>query len=165
MTHIHAPNQFMDNEGLTESNSLTHLLNTYATESDEEINILSHSKYYSTTEFGDILKAKAGFSLLSLNIQSVASKFSKLEKFLDKIEQNSRNPISVIAMQECWLDDSKIDIDNFNLHNYTMWHKNRISPTDHGGLIIYVHNQFQCFDINVNQVSNRWEYLCVGLTS
>ena len=140
MIHIHAPNQFMDNEGLTESNSLTHLLNTYDTENDEEINILSHSKYYSTTEFGDILKAKAGFSLLSLNIQSV------------------------IAMQECWLDDSKIDIDNFNLHNYTMWHKNRISPTDHGGLIIYVHNQFQCFDINVNQVSNRWEYLCVGLS-
>ena len=67
-------------------------------------------------------------------------------------------------MQECWLDDSKIDIDNFNLHNYTMWHKNRISPTDHGGLIIYVYNQFQCFDINVNQVSNRWEYLCVGLS-
>ena len=38
MTHIHAPNQFMDNEGLTESNSLTHLLNTYDTENDEEIN-------------------------------------------------------------------------------------------------------------------------------
>ena len=109
MTHIHAPNQSMDNEGLTESNSLTHLLNTYDTENDEEINILSHSKYYSTTEFGDILKAKAGFSLLSLNIQSVASKFSKLETFLDKIEQNSRNPISVIAMQECGLDDSKLN--------------------------------------------------------
>ena len=29
---------------------------------------------------------------------------------------------------------------------------------------IYVHNKFQCFDINVNQVSNRWEYLCVGLS-
>ena len=58
-------------------------------------------KNYSTTEFGDILKAKAGFSLLSLNIQSVASKFSKLETFLVKIEQNSGNPISVIAVQEC----------------------------------------------------------------
>ena len=69
MAPTHVPNQFMDNKGITESNSLMHLLNTYDTENDEEINILSHSKYYSTTEFGDILKAKAGFSLLSLNIE------------------------------------------------------------------------------------------------
>ena len=88
-------------------------MNTYDTENDEEINILPHSKYYSTTEFGDILKAKAGFRLLNLNIQSVASKFSKLKQyFVDKIEQNRRNPISVIAIQASWLDDSKVDIDN-----------------------------------------------------
>ena len=45
-----------------------------------------------------------------------------------------------------------------------MVHKNRLTPTDHGGLIIYVHNQFQCFDVNINLVSNRWEYLCIGLS-
>ena len=45
-----------------------------------------------------------------------------------------------------------------------MVHKNRLTPTGHGGLIIYVHNQFQCFDVNVNLVSNRWEYLCIGLS-
>ena len=31
-----------------------------------------------------------------------------------------------------------------------MVHKNRLTSTDHGGLITYVHNQFQCFDVNIN---------------
>ena len=49
---IHKQNEFMDNVGLTEDNSLVHLLNTYDCENDEEINILAHSKYYSTNDFG-----------------------------------------------------------------------------------------------------------------
>ena len=53
---------------------------------------------------------------------------------------------------------------SYNIPNYTMVHKNRLTPTDHGGLIIDVHNQFQCFDVNINLVSNRWEYLCIGLS-
>ena len=161
---IHKQNEFMDNVGLTEDNSLVHLLNTYDCENDEEINILAHSKYYSTNDFGKLLDSKVGFSILSLNIQNISSKFSNFETFLDSIERSSNNPISIIALQECWLHDSEIDIDNFNIPNYTMVHKNRLTPTDHGGLIIYVHNQFQCFDVNINLVSNRWEYLCIGLS-
>ena len=66
-----------------------------------------------------------------MNIQNISSKFSNLETFLDSIERNSNNPISIIALQECWLHDSEIDIDNFNIPNYTMVHKNRLTPTDH----------------------------------
>ena len=161
---IHKQNVFMDNVGLTEDNSLVHLLNTYDCENDEEINILAHSKYYSTNDFGKLLDSKVGFSILSLNIQNISSKFSNLETFLDSIERSSNNPISIIALQECWLHNSEIDIDNFNIPNYTMVHKNRLTLTDHGGLNIYVHNQFQCFDVNINLVSNRWQYLCIGLS-
>ena len=96
------------------------------------------------------MDSKVGFSILSLNIQNISSKFSNFETFLDSIERSSNNPISIIALQECWLHDSEIDIDNFNIPNYTMVHKNRLTPTDHGGLIIYVHNQFQYFDVNIN---------------
>ena len=160
---IHKQNEFMDNVGLTENNSLVHLLNTYERENDEEINILAHPKYCSPNYFGKFLDSKVGFSILSLNIQNISSKFSNIETFLDLIERNSNNPISIITLQECWLNDSEVDIDNFNIPNYTMVHKNRLTPTDHGGLIIYVHNQFQCFDVNINFVSNRWEYLCISL--
>ena len=48
---IHKQNEFMDNVGLTEDNRLVHLLNTYDCENDEEINILTHSKYCSTNDF------------------------------------------------------------------------------------------------------------------
>ena len=48
---IHKQNEFIDNVGLTGDNSLVHLLNTCDCENDEEINILAHSKYYSTNDF------------------------------------------------------------------------------------------------------------------
>ena len=78
---IHKQNEFMDNVGLTEDNSLVHLLNTYDCANDEEINILAHSKYYSTNDFGKLLDSKVGFSILSLNIQNISSKFSNFEHF------------------------------------------------------------------------------------
>ena len=47
---IHKQYEFLDIVGLTEDNSLVHLLITYDCENDEEINLLAHSKYYSTND-------------------------------------------------------------------------------------------------------------------
>ena len=78
---IHKQNEFMDIVGLTEDTCLVHLLNTYDCENDEEINILAHSKYYSTNDLGKLLDSKVGYSILSLNIQNISRKFSNFVNF------------------------------------------------------------------------------------
>ena len=54
----------------------------------------------------------------------------------------SLNPVSAIGLQECWLSDAD-NVSMFNLENYEMLFLPK-SCCAHGGLIIYVHNQFQC---------------------
>ena len=55
---------------------------------------------------------------------------------------NVSNPISAICLQECWLSDAD-NVSMYNLENYELIFLPK-SCCAHGGLIIYVHNQFQC---------------------
>ena len=74
------------------------------------------------------------------------------------------NPISVICLQECWLKDT----DNVSMFNLTVYNLVSLPRTccGHGGLMIYVHNQFQCTTINhkIMKKATDWEYLCVEIS-
>ena len=48
-------------------------------------------------------------------------------------------PVSVITLQETWADN-ETEMNFFNLPNYTMVYKSRLSK--HGGLVTYIHNTF-----------------------
>ena len=57
-----------------------------------------------------------------------------------------------------------IHMDYFSLHNYTLVNANR-RLTTHGGLIIYIHNDFEFKELNVElpitHISNMIESLLV----
>ena len=74
---------------------------------------------------------------------------------------NVTNPTSAICLQECWLGDAD-NVSMFNLESYNMIFLPE-SCCAHGGLIIYVHNQFQCAVMSEVQ-SSGWEYLCVKVS-
>ena len=59
---------------------------------------------------------------LSLNCQSINAKYVQLKLFLDDV--NTRNPISVICVQESWAHE-EIDKQYFSLPNYTLINANR----------------------------------------
>ena len=157
------PNQFInDVDMLSAATSLTHLLDTTDTDNfNNEINIIKLSAYYGETDFSRFLTENAGFSILSVNIQCINTKFDEFRAFVDRVNMN--NPISVICLQECWLD-GKDDVCMFNIPGYHLVHQSQ-QCCAHGGLITYVHNQFKCTSPpNINQHSSGWEYLCVEIS-
>ena len=76
---------------------------------------------------------------------------------------NVTNPISAICLQECWLGDV-VNVSMFNIGNYEMIFLSNCCCAN-GGLIIYVHNQFQCTVMSEVKVqSSSWEYLCLKMS-
>ena len=156
-------NSFINGIGLTEANSLIHLLNNDDTDDDNKLHLIKHSAYYGENEFSKLLSSKAGVSIISGNIQSINAKFDEFGSFVDRV--NTHNPISAILLQECWIDDSVIvSLALFNLKDYNMvYQSNRCCR--HGGLLIYIHKQFKYTLIDtINQDATGWEYLCVEMS-
>ena len=112
-------NRYIDDVDLTESTSLTHLLDRHSRDSDiDETHIIRHSLYYSETEFKQLISNKAGICILDLNVQNVFTKFDELESFVNRV--NETHPISAICLNECWIND--IDsMTRLNLPNYQMF--------------------------------------------
>ena len=148
---------------LTPTNSLVHLLDSNDTDDNNEVPIVKHSAYYGENDFSSMLANKAGLTILSGNIQSMKAKFDELEAFINRV--NTSNPISLICLQECWLDEKNIEsIAMINLKDYNMSYQTK-QCCGHGGLIIYVHTQFTCTPIDtISQAATGWEYMCVELS-
>ena len=70
-------NSFIDGIGLTETNSLIHLLDNNDTDDNNEAPIIKHSAYYGENEFSTMLANKAGLSILNGHIQSINAKFDE----------------------------------------------------------------------------------------
>ena len=131
---------FIDGIGLTETNSLIHLLDSNDNDYNDEASIIKHSAYHGENEFSTMLTSKAGLSILSGNIQSVNAKFDEFQSLVTTV--NRCHPFNAICLQECWLDDKDTEsMGLFNLSDYTMVYQIK-RCCGHGGLIIYIHNKF-----------------------
>ena len=92
-------NPFIFNEGLTEENSFTHLIKSISPDTENEIELIEHSNYYTDDEFvNNIQITESKIKMLSLNCQSINAKFEKLKAFLAVI--NEYTEISIICLQE-----------------------------------------------------------------
>ena len=76
-------NTFLDGD-LSDRTSLIHLLDKNDSEDNNEAHVIKHSPYYGETDFSKLLVHKAGFSILSLNIQSVNAKFDEFQLFVNR---------------------------------------------------------------------------------
>ena len=122
------------------SRTLTHLLESINPESEEEVNPINHSAYFSNNEFDGILRQNnSNLSILNLNYQSISAKLEKMQIFLRCIN-NDINPIHVITPQES-LGSNAVDMKLFHIPYYTMLY-NDSCLSKHGGLIKYVHDSF-----------------------
>ena len=115
---------------LTVPNPLTHLLD----EDPNEFPCITLSEYVGK----QLSQVKSKLSILSLNIQTINTKFVELKIILDDINQHHQ--ISVICLQETHLDENDSTL-SFELNNYQLISKGRYYPNS-GGLIIYNHNDF-----------------------
>ena len=127
---------------------------------DHDIAIVKHSSYYTTDDFTNTRLATGSLNILSLNCQSLNAKFNELQIF---IEEMCHDQFGVICLQESWLADN-FEYSMFNLRNYSMIKQGKLC-SEHGGLIIYVHDRY---DISapltlIDSVSG-WGYLCIEIS-
>ena len=135
-------NSFIHNTGLTEENSLVHLLDAISPQEENEADIIKHSKYYDDIDFNNALQSyNSKISMLSLNCQSISAKFDKLKLFLDDV--NNQNPISIICIQETWGHEG-IQMNYFSLPNYKL-----------------INNSYRTFSYNVSRLYlNTYDPVC-----
>ena len=148
-------NSFINGIGLTEANSLIHLLNNDDTDVDNQLHLVKHSSYYGDNKFSKLLSSKACMSILSGNLT---------QNLMSSAHLLTHNPISAILLQECWIEDSAINsLALLNLKDYNMVYQTS-RCCRHGGLLIHIHKQFKYTLIDtINQDGTGWEYLCVEM--
>ena len=139
----------MNNTGLNINNSFTHLLQNISTDLENETDLIEYSKYYSEANFIEMYNETASeISILNLNCGSLNAKFDKLKLFLHSVDPSSK--ITCITLQETWCSDST-DLSQFIIPGYTMISKaKQANISEHGGLIIYVNNDYNFAEIPGN---------------
>ena len=102
--------------------------------------------------FGSAIK---NFSVLNLNIQSLNAKFEKLTIFLDELAKCNFT-FSAICLQETWLGDFSPDVSDLNIPDYVSIPL-RATCSSHGGLMIYLHKDFQYNVKDFYNPNDKWE--------
>ena len=96
-----------------------------------------------------------------MNICNAFTKFEELELLIQRV--NRTHPISIICLNECWLNE-KSAISSINLTNYNMVYQTDKCPGhSHCGLIMYVHDTFRSEEVHFDQITTGWEHLTVQI--
>ena len=136
-----------DNNSLNSTNSFTHLLD----EDSNEVTSITLSEYIDVDTFSQqLLAANSNLSIISLNIQTINTKFDEFKIIIDEI--NKHHPLSVICLQETHLK-SNSETNVFEIEDYHLISKGRYC-SNAGGLIIYVHKDFDYKIIELNNQPN-----------
>ena len=77
-------NTFLDNENLTDQNSLTHLLD-FDDEFSDLKNTVETSRYYSSADIIQKIESNS-CTVMSINCQSLNAKFSKIKLLIDTLQ-------------------------------------------------------------------------------
>ena len=124
---------------MTAHNSLLDVLNIAndADDRDEGIpDLFMQSPYVTTDEALQVLSDKRNlFGILSLNCQSLFSKFDQLKVYVNYYGDFGYT-FSVICLQETWLDSSH-DVTSLQLEGYNFIFKPKLASL-HGGVAFYI---------------------------
>ena len=117
--------------------------------------IFGDSPYLSMNEIDHTLsKYKNRFSILSLNFQSISSKFASLLALLSILNEKDFY-FNDICLQETWLSDSQ-DMSPFSIPGYQLINCPS-SCSIHSGFIIYLRNEFS-YDMKfIQRDSELWD--------
>ena len=106
------------------------------------------------------------FSTLTLNIESINSKFSKLLAFLELIGSNNCY-LDALLIQETWLTDEQCTGDALDRYNIPGYHTISLGRKcgRKGGLIIYLNEKYNYTTrTNLYKTSTDWEGLFIDVT-
>jgi hypothetical protein len=147
---------------VTIENCLLTLLSEMEEDASEEApSLFQNSPYYDDDGLIQLCNSKPNiFSLLTLNCQSLNSKYDQLKIYTERMKLSSCN-FSAICLQETWLDTGS-DVSLLQLEEYNFIHKGK-SCSAHGGIAIYLHEHFDCHILDINSSSNIWDGLFIEI--
>ena len=112
--------------------------------------MLDHSPYYSNADAVKVISSSdKSLNVLSLNCQSLYSKFDSLNIYLNYYSQ-SECIFHIICLQETWLSADH-DINPLQIDGYNLVHKPKIA-SQHGGVAFYIKDtlNFQILPLVIN---------------
>jgi hypothetical protein len=124
--------------------------------------LIKNSPYYTNDDAVTLLKTRPdALSLLSLNCQSLPSKFSQLQIYTEFFKQNSC-PFSIISLQETWLSND-YDTSLLQLDGYDFIHMPRQCSL-HGGVGIYIKNTLKYQVLQIEGNPELWDGIFIEIT-
>ena len=122
---------------------------------------VTQSLYYTDIEMTEIVHNKTTFSVISLNGQSIASKFDEFQYFIDYLLAHNCH-IDVTNLQETWQSNDTY-YNDFTLPGYNMYFQPAICST-HGGLITYIKSSLNStLQSTVYEHSTAWEAMFIEI--
>ena len=129
-----------ENPYINDDIDLNDLLRAFDDDPNSEVKTFTFSPYIDIEGLTPLLsRYKNGFAVLSLNIQSITSKFDALTAVLSELN-NDDIKFDAICLQETWLP---IDQDTalFNIPRYQLISQGK-SWSSHSGLMIFLSNVY-----------------------
>ena len=137
------------------------LLNKLNDDNDEHDQPIKQSLYYSDNDFiATLSNSNNPVAILSLNCQSISSKFDDILILIGNIYQQNQN-IDISCIQESWLGEHS-HYSQYNIDGYDMYQSSVCSS--HTGLIIYVKSVYQVKQLNLRNSSVLWGSLFLEVT-
>ena len=153
-------NDVLKHFGGVSKNNLLSIIDK-ADDIESSISSISESPYIDTNSLAEYISSfNSSFSFISLNIQSLNSKFNQLKILVELLARHNIF-LGAICLQETWLSNN-VDINLFSLCGYTTVML-PASCSSHGGLIIYIHDEFTYDVRDIYNKSEIWEGLCVDI--
>ena len=141
-------------------NDLNHVLSTFV-DSEHEIPNFCHSSYVDTSEVQSLFQNNRDeFLILTLNIQSINAMFNNLFPVINNLTSQGIY-FGAICLQETWTS-SDSDLSLLQLPGYQLIHQGS-KCTKHGGLIIYLNENYSYTIRNLCNGSNIWEGLFIDI--
>ena len=152
--------QILQHKGGIAINSLTKVMQIDE-DQENQPRLIKHSPYHEIKTMTNLVSnSKNSFSILTMNIQCIRTKFQELKIFLQRLREKNCT-FSAICIQETWLSTHE-DLKQYELPDYKLFDQ-PYSCTSKGGLIIYLHNKFKHGKkINFTE-SNIWEGLVIEI--
>ena len=142
-------------------NNLNDVVLSYEDDPQNEVKTISDSPYVSINDVEAIMsKQKNTFSIMSLNIQSIRSKYDDFISFLTFLSDKKLH-LDAICLQETWLSEfDDLSLVKIHVPGYNMIDCPR-DCSKHGGLIIYLKTDFSYKIDDVVRDSNLWDGLFI----
>ena len=121
------------------------------------------SPYYTPDTAVTVLSEYSdSFTILTLNCQSLNAKFDELMLLIHRLEENHFE-FSAICLQETWLREDS-DLSMYLINNYHCISQGK-SCSEHGGLLIYLHSDYNYELYTLPNKPLIWECLFIKICS